>query len=148
MWAGIAVSLLALTARLLIRWKLLNKLKADDWLAAAAMALFLVTTIIHTTVSRILYRQGAGGDYITSYDENYSRKITLLLRTQILSYMFTWTCLWTVKLSFLAFFRGLGQQLRFQRILWWGILALTLASYAVCVGLLNYKCFQREEGGR
>lgn len=137
MWAGTGISLLTLAARLLIRWKLLSKFKADDWLAMAAVAIFLVSTITYTAITPpkyvILGSLGRLGEDIGDMTE-------ALAHSQLIVYICTWSCLWTIKLSFLAFFHGLGQQLRFQRILWWSTLALTLATYPVCIGLLDYKC--------
>lgn len=143
MWTGVVVSLLTLAARLLIRWKLLAKLKADDWLAMAATALSLASTITYTTISPTIYLMTESDHYIFDYSVDFddiSGVIQTLTNSYLGAYICTWTCLWTIKLSFLAFFHGLGQQIRFQRILWWFIFALTIATYAVCVGLLNYKC--------
>lgn len=48
--------------------------------------------------------------------------------------------LWTIKLSFLIFFRKLGQNVIGQKALWWGVSAFTAASYLVCIGNLEYNC--------
>lgn len=139
-WTGSAISLLALAARLLIRWKLLHKLKADDWLAIAAMALSLASAITYTFTSHWAYYVDRRMEFDDADLRELWRRINLLSRTHLVGYVLAWTCLWTVKLSFLAFFRGLGQQIRFQRILWWCILVLTLVTYAISIGLLNYNC--------
>ncbi|KAK4247234.1 hypothetical protein C7999DRAFT_14670 [Corynascus novoguineensis] len=45
-----------------------------------------------------------------------------------------------VKLSFLLFFRRLGRQMPKYMIFWWFVAFVTLASYAVSIALVEYKC--------
>ena len=62
------------------------------------------------------------------------------LRSLYAAYLISYSSLWSVKLSFLFFFRGLGHRIKRQRIIWWAVLAFVLASYAVCIGTLDYRC--------
>jgi hypothetical protein len=55
-----------------------------------------------------------------------------------------YSTLWSIKLSFLFFFRRLyinvsGGWMRF----WWAIMVITIASWAVCIGNIDYKCLVR-----
>lgn len=55
-----------------------------------------------------------------------------------------YSTLWSIKLSFLFFFRRLyinvgGKWMRF----WWTIMIITIASWAVCIGNIDYKCLVR-----
>ncbi|KAL2192380.1 hypothetical protein P885DRAFT_47832 [Corynascus similis CBS 632.67] len=45
-----------------------------------------------------------------------------------------------VKLSFLLFFRRLGRQMPKYMVFWWFVAFVTLASYAVSIALVEYKC--------
>lgn len=49
-------------------------------------------------------------------------------------------CLYLVKLSFMAFFHGLGRNLRAQKVLWWCVLGFIIASYTISVAMFDYSC--------
>ncbi|KAK4171532.1 hypothetical protein QBC36DRAFT_199132 [Triangularia setosa] len=48
--------------------------------------------------------------------------------------------IYAVKLSFLLFFYRLGNQITFYLIFWWCVALITLISFGVNMGLLEYKC--------
>ncbi|OTB08910.1 hypothetical protein M426DRAFT_18309 [Hypoxylon sp. CI-4A] len=68
------------------------------------------------------------------------KKTEQYYKGQLILLMFFYTSLWSVKLSFLFFFKRLGQNVDKQKYLWWPIFAFTAASYFVCVGDIEYKC--------
>ncbi|KAI1762362.1 hypothetical protein GGR53DRAFT_502037 [Hypoxylon sp. FL1150] len=39
-------------------------------------------------------------------------KVGSTLLDNLASYIYSWSCLWSIKLSFMAFFHGLGRQIR------------------------------------
>ena len=51
-----------------------------------------------------------------------------------------YTSLWAVKNSFLIFFKRLGQNVRWQKILWWCVFALSIATLLACIGNIQYRC--------
>lgn len=61
-------------------------------------------------------------------------------RGTVVVLVFFYTSLWSVKISFLLFFRRLSQNVSGQKVLWWCVLAFTLASYVVCIGDIQYSC--------
>jgi hypothetical protein len=49
--------------------------------------------------------------------------------------------LWTIKINFLLFFRGLGDQVKsFYWLYWWAVSVFTIAAGAVCIGTVQYQC--------
>jgi len=62
------------------------------------------------------------------------------LRAILASYIVQIAGLWSVKLSMLFFFRGLGIGIRQQEILWWCTFAFLFATLAVCLGTIDYGC--------
>ena len=54
--------------------------------------------------------------------------------------VFFYTSLWAVKISFLLFFKRLGQNVIGQKVLWWCVFAFTLASYFICIGDIPFSC--------
>ena len=67
------------------------------------------------------------------------RWLHIFLSSTVLFY----TGLWAVKLSFLVFFRRLGNKVRNQKVLWWTVLGVTVATYIVCLGCYPYQCQTR-----
>ncbi|KAL8941874.1 MAG: hypothetical protein Q9216_001984 [Gyalolechia sp. 2 TL-2023] len=51
-----------------------------------------------------------------------------------------YSALWSIKLSFLLFFRRLGTNVHGQRRLWWPIFGITVATYFACIGTIQYRC--------
>ena len=47
---------------------------------------------------------------------------------------------WATKLSFLVFFRRLTAGLPGRHICWWTVFTLTVATYLVCIGDIQYRC--------
>ncbi|KAI4258269.1 MAG: hypothetical protein L6R42_005202 [Xanthoria sp. 1 TBL-2021] len=51
-----------------------------------------------------------------------------------------YSALWSIKISFLLFFRRLGNNVRGQRRIWWPVLGVTVATYFACIGSIQYAC--------
>lgn len=51
-----------------------------------------------------------------------------------------YSSLWSIKFSFLMSFRPLGDKVERQRILWWSVFAITVATYFGSIGTVDYKC--------
>lgn len=77
---------------------------------------------------------------ITVIPTNIGTLVVNFLRSILGSYLLQYTALWCVKFSFLFFFRGLGRNIKLQRILWWCTLAFLITSYIICAATLNYRC--------
>lgn len=63
------------------------------------------------------------------------------LQVQLIAEIFFYTTLILVKLSFLFFFKRLGENVRGQKQLWWPVLAFALIVYFVSIGNMQYKCY-------
>lgn len=63
-----------------------------------------------------------------------------LLRGNLAAYLLAYTSLWSVKISFIIFFRRFGDKLRNQRIAWYAVFGFCVASFAVCIGTVDYRC--------
>ncbi|KAI1341886.1 hypothetical protein F5Y15DRAFT_375595 [Xylariaceae sp. FL0016] len=139
LWSGSIFSLLVLSTRLEIRRRIYSTLKTDDYLVICAWVLSLATTILWTILRDDLYASLAAADSVASLNEVLDEAGTML-RGMLASDILSWTCLWSVKLSFMAFFYPLGKQIKSQRMLWWGVIGFILIGYLVCVGTLDYEC--------
>lgn len=53
-----------------------------------------------------------------------------------------YSCIWSIKFSFLIFFRklGAGTHVKAHTIWWWVVFSFTLAGWIVCIADFDYKC--------
>lgn len=140
-WLGVGLAALFLTARVGIRIKAFHRLYADDALAIFAWVLLLINTIIWQINKDTMYEiiaVTAGQLYPLPPD--VPRNTELHLRRILVVLVFFYTGLWSIKLSFLLFFRRLGQKVRNQKIVWWTVLAITVATYFAFLGTIEYHC--------
>ncbi|PHH84219.1 hypothetical protein CDD83_2301 [Cordyceps sp. RAO-2017] len=140
LWTGTTISLLTVAARLAIRWRLLAKFKTDDYLVMFAMVTYATSTITLTAARENLVPYLRINIIDVTKLPDVLAAAAVGLHANLASYICSWTCLWAIKLSFMAFFHALGRQIRFQRIIWWSILFLILATYIVCISILDYGC--------
>lgn len=141
MWSGTALSWVVLLFRLGFRLKIFGRLKLDDYFVIGVAMLYLASTLTWTVLAKTLYLtldNVANPNLEQLLD--LMHKAATALHGNLASYLCTWTCLYLIKLSFMAFFRGLGRQIRSQQILWWCVLVFIGASYATTIGLMDYKC--------
>ena len=92
-----------------------------------------------------LWQKTANELYAVIAVDNVQRSLPPL-HSIFTSYLLYYTALWSIKLSFLLFFRKLGIDIRRQRIFWYCVLGYTVASYIICLGTIDYKCLV-EPGG-
>ena len=56
-------------------------------------------------------------------------RASFYLKCQFASTIMFWSCLWSVKASFLAFFRQLTAGLKWPRMAWWVVTVITTLAY-------------------
>lgn len=114
-----------------------------DILVLAAWLLYLGNAIIWTAVYKQMYpiyalSIGTIDSWNMPTDIAWAEK--RYLRAQLAGYLISYSSLWLIKLSFLFFFRKLGNHYRAQRILWWAVLMLVIIAYGVTLSILDYAC--------
>lgn len=72
--------------------------------------------------------------------------ITTFLKLQFSSTVLFWSCLWSVKGCFLAFFHKMTEGLKAQRTLLWIVVAITALSYIGAVITYPVSCSSFELG--
>lgn len=152
-WGTFAFATVFIAVRLYSRIRGARNLYLDDILALAAYVLSLATAVLWQWVA-------ADMQYVLTFavvrlfnppsptnpppsPEEYQGFITAQirwLRVCLAVELFFYTGLTLVKLSFLFFFRRLGDRVDKLRYLWWPNVFFTLAIYFVCVGTVQYEC--------
>lgn len=143
-WTFLALSLIFLCVRCVIKIKTFKRVAADDIVAIAAWILFLVNVILWTIMAPRLYEnyhmlQGKGPIDEAGMARNWERYGEFVHVIAPFKMMF-YTSLWTVKISLLLFFRKLGHQIRSHEIWWWCVLVVTVSTWLVCIGDIDYTC--------
>lgn len=141
MWAGVAVSFCFLVFRFYVRLRIFRRLHVEDPFVLAAWLMNLVNTVIWQKTANELYSVIAveSGQLPMPRPEYFSH-VYIELHSLFAAEFLYYTALWSVKLSFLLFFRKLGNCLRRQMILWYCVLAFTIASYVGCLCMMDYRC--------
>ncbi|KAF2662367.1 hypothetical protein K491DRAFT_709738 [Lophiostoma macrostomum CBS 122681] len=127
-WTITSITTISLLARLYIRYHRFKRLCWDDFFVIFGWALS-VPLAAQVTVSTLETTSEHGG---------HSAIFTNRVMTQALFY----TCLWSIKISFLIFFKRIGStKLRGSKIYWRVVLGFTILSYGAVWATDPYGCF-------
>lgn len=141
MWASVAVAIIFVAFRFIARIRIFGRLQLDDGLVLFAWLALLINVVLWQTGADSLYEYIA----VTSRQLwppplGFEHRFEVFLRKDAATLILFYTGLWSVKLSFLLFFKRLGQNVRHQGKIWWVVLAITVAAYIVGVGTIPYRC--------
>lgn len=134
------MSLCFLTFRLVVKFRSFHKLYADDYLAAFAWVTLLGSAILWQIQAPTLYEQYAVSSGEAIPTPGFLERDAVFLRCLAPFLILFYTCIWTVKLSFLMFFRALGTNVGGQKYWWWCVLIITVLSGAACIGDNHFQC--------
>lgn len=139
-WGGVVITAIFFAFRIYVRLKAFRRVYSDDLLVLAAWLMLLTSAIIWQFDKESLYEQMelTSGQLLPS--AGFEHRVEKALRGSLVEIVFFYSSLWSVKVSFLIFFRRLGHKVKGQKQLWWFVLIVTLASYIVCLSLINYNC--------
>lgn len=140
-WSGLIITLFFFAFRIYVRVKSFQRIYIDDALVLLAWLMMLATSIICQTLSGAMYRsfRSFSGE-VSPPLPNFVIDVQNFLRGSAVVIMLFYSTLCAVKLSFLIFFRRLVQGVARQKQLWWCVLAITIGSYFVCIGTIEYNC--------
>lgn len=147
MWAGVAVSFCFLVFRFYVRLKIFRRIYIEDPFVLAAWLMTLANALVWQKTANELYSVIAvESGQISMPPPEYLSCFYIELHSLFASFVLYYTALWSVKLSFLLFFRNLVNSIRRQMILWYCVLAFTIASYVSCLCMMDFRCMV-EPGG-
>ena len=133
--------------RVYVRLKIFRRLHIEDPFVLAAWLMNLANTIVWQMTAKKLYSVIAvESGQIFMPPSEYSSYFYIELQSLFASELLYYTALWSVKLSFLFFFRNLGNNIRRQMILWYCVLVITIASYIGCLCMMDYRCLVESRG--
>lgn len=129
-WGGVALAWIFFVTRVAGRIKVFRRLYADDAMVLIACLFLMTNTLIWQMSKDDLYEIIAvqsGQQYPPPLD--LSKRAQAYLRRSVAVIALFYSGLWAIKLSFMLFFRRLGQNVRNQDIIWWTILAIIVATW-------------------
>lgn len=126
-----------------MRAKCFGRVFADDFLVALGWIMLLVTCVTWQAEAPALWEQFAiarGEDGDGNGLDSLPRFQRFLRMNVPWLYLF-YSCLWSIKLSFLIFFRRIGGTSRKgHRVWWWCVLVVTVLAWIPCVADIDYNC--------
>lgn len=131
-WFLFGTAFLVFVSRIVVRLKTSNRLFLDDGFALFAILLLCANGAIITVMLPTMYitislaKMGKRGEPMV----DTFGSLRFFLKMQFAQTFIYWTCLWSVKASFLAFFKRLTTNLKGHVIAWWIIVTITVLGYA------------------
>lgn len=105
-----------------------------------AWLLLLAIAILGNFIKKAMYLTSAMRMGESLPPPDLLQQLELYRRGHTVFYWLYFTGLWAIKLSFLLLFRRLGNRVLSQKIIWWIVLALTMAFYLSVIGVVDYRC--------
>ena len=103
--------------------------------------MFFINTVLWQLYAKYLYENLAvSSGQLLPPPPNFDNDTITYLKATVVVIVFFYTGLWTIKFSFLVLFRRLGHNVKGQRIHWWVVTAITVASWIATFGTLQYSC--------
>ncbi|KAI4225319.1 MAG: hypothetical protein L6R36_003984 [Xanthoria steineri] len=143
LWSGTGLSLSFVIFRLIVKIRSYKKVYSDDYLVVAAWILLLGSAVLWQFISPNLYDLFAVTSGEKPLTPDFISENADFLRSITPFSLLFYSCLWTVKLSFLLFFRRLGLNVKGQKIWWWCVLTITVLTWIATVADHDYKCSLR-----
>ncbi|KAI4254446.1 MAG: hypothetical protein LQ352_003091 [Teloschistes flavicans] len=140
-WTGAAVAIICCILRVLSRIRAFKKLFVDDYFVLLALSFTLTTAIMWQVYARQMYHMIAVSAGLVVPEENFPKMVESYLKSTLAVMVLFYSSLWSIKISFLLFFRRLGTNVRGQKLIWWPVFVITVATYFACIGDIEYKCF-------
>lgn len=115
----------------------------DDYFVAFAVVLAIVYAIMLQILAKDMYSMMEVTTGLKPPMANLASISERWLRGSVAFILLYYSIIWSIKMSFLLFFKRLGTNVSHQNTLWWTIFVFTIATYFVCVGTTEYNCRTR-----
>jgi hypothetical protein len=144
LWLFFGIAMLSVLGRVIMRLRAWRRLGVDDYfLFAGAVLLTAATALLYKMVDQLflfgaiqrdvsIISQVNAGELQDIIDNSAARTMTIVV--------LTWTAMFAVKFSFLAFFRQLVANVDKIQHYYWGIVAFTVVAWAFFVGQAFILC--------
>ncbi|KAI8949246.1 hypothetical protein F4801DRAFT_553923 [Xylaria longipes] len=139
-WSGVGISGLTLGCRLYSRYRGPGRVFWDDVFAIASFILVSVSAALWQWAARDMYYVLDVEAGLDTYHPDFVSRAQRWLLVSLIIYLLFYTSLFPIKLSFLYFFRRLGQGIDFYQYFWWPIMFASLVTFIVSISDTRYQC--------
>lgn len=140
-WGGFALSTMFVAFRIWVRLHRFKNFFMDDVFVLIALLMLLATAITWQCISRYMYQAiYIGRGELAAISPTFVTDTQTYIRGQAAILILFTSGLWSVKTSFLLFFRRLSDGVSGQKGHWWIAFLLTLATYFGAIGTIPYRC--------
>ncbi|KAK0258033.1 hypothetical protein LTR91_005757 [Friedmanniomyces endolithicus] len=139
-WVLVAIALVFVLARIGTRLYVFRRLHMDDGFAILALVVLIANGAVMTAMAPAMYELLAVSVGREEVTPAFMMRVSFYLKCQLASTILFWSCLWSVKASFLAFFRQLSEGLRWPRRAWWAVTIITTMSFMGSVVTYPVSC--------
>lgn len=139
-WGALAIAVLFCSLRFLARIRTFKKLLVDDYFVLLALVFVLANAIIWQIYARHMYYVVSVAAGLEMPGNDFAQLAESYFKSNAAVMILFYSALWSIKISFLLFFKRLGTNVRGQKRIWWPVLGITLATYFACIGIIQYRC--------
>ena len=124
-----------------MRWTVFRRFFPDDALVMLAYIFLFAGVILWQVNLHLLYEVfGVITGAVSPPPANFLEIFGTYIHTAFASLWLVLLGLWSVKFSFLLFFKKLGKNVKGQKLLWWCVFVATCVGLIISIGLQDYKC--------
>jgi hypothetical protein len=138
-WTISSLAISVTILRLIVRIDHHKRLYWDDFLNVFGLTCLVIMAILNQfqrdTIFLIIDEQDNGTEGLVT-PEATARQAKL----QFVFLTLFWTCLWTIKLSFLMFYQRLFINVQGYMKWWWGVMAFCIVTWVACIMFNFLEC--------
>ncbi|KAL8644792.1 MAG: hypothetical protein Q9210_007070 [Variospora velana] len=139
-WLVVSIAIFFTLFRFTVRLYALRKLLADDIAVAAALGLLLSLAIMYKYAIPPMFEVVAVAEGREAFTTALLGRAAVYLKLQFAIIVLFWSTIWTVKVSFLTFYRSLFARLPEHMRGWWLAVGFAVVTYLLCWGFQLGSC--------
>lgn len=112
----------------------------EDWLMGVVLGIQLATAVVAQLRLDLVYEIEDVGNGLIQPPPTFLEDVPKGLHGVFAQAILCVTGIYAIKMSFLIFFYRLGHHITKYLVLWWIVAIITIASYGITMGLVEYKC--------
>ena len=111
----------------------------DGFVMLAWLQLFITAILWEIRKDGLVTIYDLAGERISPSPDNLQRVLDFSRATVGFELIF-YVCLYSIKASFLFFFRRITDRVMGLRVLWWSVMGLTVVAFISCISIIPYRC--------
>ncbi|KAF1999552.1 hypothetical protein P154DRAFT_381605, partial [Amniculicola lignicola CBS 123094] len=139
-WGGFTIATIFVGCRAGLRFRTFRRFYIDDVFVLVAWVMVLASTILWQCLADSMYFINAVARGVQMPPSDFAERSESFSKASIALMVLFYSALWSIKLSFIFFFRRLYVNMGSWTRFWWITLTITIAAWAVCVGNVDFKC--------